>query len=352
MDRTAQANALSAGIKMSAASPYSDWSGYRPLNAPSTVPVRFPLIKPLSPDHWQPLTYTDGAGSFVLQMFDGAQWCFVTPFAMSKGDQFRSLLEPGPPRYGTAEYRQQAEELIGLSAALSDRQKMIAEYWSDGPKTAQSPGHWMRLAQWVSERDHHTLDDDVKMFFTLSNALFDASIAAWDAKRTYDSIRPVTAVPFLFRGKTIRTWGGPGKGTVEMDGSQWIPYQAKTFPTPPFPAYVSDQSTFSAAAAHILALWTGSDNSGDSVTLQAGSSKIEPGVTPAKPVTLKWETFTQAADEAGMSGRYAGIDFASADMAGRKLGRLVADGAWSKAQSYFDGKTSSDTSMAGAAPAQ
>jgi hypothetical protein len=88
------------------------------------------------------------------------------------------------------------------------------------------------------------------------------------------------------------------------------------------------------------------------VTLQAGSSKIEPGVTPAKPVTLKWETFTQAADEAGMSGRYAGIDFASADMAGRKLGRLVADGAWSKAQSYFDGKTSSDTSMAGAAPAQ
>jgi len=229
---------------------------------------------------------------------------------------------------------------------------MIAEYWSDGPHAEQSPAHWIRFAQWISERDHHSLDDDVKMFFALSNALFDASIATWDAKRTYDSIRPVTVVPFLFRGKTIRAWGGPGKSTVEMDGSQWIPYQPKTFPTPPFPEFVSDHSTYGTAAARILTLWTGSDNLGDSVTLQAGSSIIEPGVTPTKPVTLKWGTFTQAADEAGMSGRYAGTDFLSADMAGRKLGRVVADGTWSKAQSYFEGKTSSPASLAGDAPAQ
>jgi len=352
MDRTAQANALSAGTKMSAASPYSDWSGYRSLNAPSTVPLRFPLIKPLNPEHWQPLTYTDGAGSYVLQMFDGAQWCYVTPFALSKGDQFRSLLEPGPPKYGTIEYQRQAEELIGFSAALNDTQKMIAEYWSDGPNTEQPPGHWMRLAQWVSKRDHHGLDDDVKMFFALSNSLSDVSIAAWDAKRTYDSIRPVTAIPFVFRGKSIRAWGGPGKGTVEMDGSQWIPYQLKTFPTPPFPDYVSDHSSYGAAAARILTLWTGSDNFGHSVTLQAGTSMIEPGISPAKPVVLKWETFADAADEAGMSGRYGGIDFVSADMAGRNLGRLVADETWSKAQSYFDGKTFAAKPMAPNAPAQ
>jgi hypothetical protein len=52
---------------------------------------------------------------------------------------------------------------------------------------------------------------------------------------------------------------------------------------------------------------------------------------------LKWETFTDAANEAGMSRRYGGIHFARADLAGRKLGRLVADRAWAKAQSYFDG---------------
>jgi vanadium-dependent haloperoxidase-like protein len=78
----------------------------------------------------------------------------------------------------------------------------------------------------------------------------------------------------LYKGKKIRAWGGPGEGTVEMDGAQWLPYQLSTFPTPPFPDYVSGHSTYSAAAARILALWTGSDRFDDSVTLAAGSSKI------------------------------------------------------------------------------
>jgi len=195
----------------------------------------------------------------------------------------------------------------------------------------------MRLAQWVSERDHHSLDDDVKMFFALSNAMFDASIAAWDAKRAYDSVRPVTAIPFLYRAKTIRAWGGPGKGTVEMDGAQWIPYQAASFPTPPDPEYVSGESAFGAAAAEILKLWTGSDRFGDSVSLPAGGSKIEPGITPAHPVTLTWNTFSDAADEAAISRRYGGLHFRASDLAGRKLGRAVAERVWTKAQSYFNG---------------
>jgi hypothetical protein len=106
-------------------------------------------------------------------------------------------------------------------------------------------------------------------------------------------------------------------------------------PTPPFPDYVSGHSTYSAAAATILAAWTGSDRFAYSVTLPLGSSKIEPGITPSRPVTLKWQTFTEASDEAGMSRRYGGIHFRRADLAGRQLGRLVADKAWARAQSYF-----------------
>ncbi len=317
---------------------YSDWSGYAPVNAPGTIPARSAVR---DRDHWQPLTYTDSTGSLVLQKFAGAQWCFVIPFSLTKGEELRPTVEPGPFKFGSPEYLQQAEELIALSAGLTDRQKMIAEYWSDGPYTEQPPGHWLIFAQFVSARDHHSLDDDVKLFFALSNAMLDASIAAWDAKRTYDSVRPVTAISLLFKGKKIRAWGGPGKGTVEMDGSQWLPYQQATFPTPPFPDYVSGHSTYSAAAAHILALWTGSDHFGHLVTLPPGSSKIEPGLTPAHAVILKWETFTEAADEAGISRRYGGIHFARADLAGRKLGRLVAERAWIKAQSYFDGTDTS-----------
>lgn len=114
-------------------------------------------------------------------------------------------------------------------------------------------------------------------------------------------------------------------------------HQLTTFPTPPFPEYVSGHSTYSAAAARVLESWTGSDRFGDSVTLAAGSSKIEPGITPAKPVVLKWATFTEAAEEAGLSRRYGGIHFTATDVAGRKLGRTVADHAWQKSRAYFDG---------------
>jgi hypothetical protein len=314
---------------------YTDWSGYAPVNAPGTIPARTAVQ---NPDHWQPLTYVDGTGNLVLQKFAGAQWCFVTPFAMASGEEFRKVVAPGPAMYGSAEYREQAEELVSISAGLTDREKMIAEYWADGPNTEQPPGHWMRLAEFISERDHHTLDDDVKMYFALSNAMLDAGIAAWDAKRAYDSVRPATAIELLFKGKTIRAWAGPGKGAAEMDGAGWKPYEPATFPTPPFPEYVSGHSTYSAAAARILGLWTGSERFGYATTLAKGSSTIEPGVTPREPVTLKWATFMEAADEAGMSRRYGGIHFKRGDLAGRALGRAVADKAWPRSAEYFEGR--------------
>jgi hypothetical protein len=134
---------------------------------------------------------------------------------------------------------------------------------------------------------------------------------------------------------------------------RWIPYQPAAFPTPPFPEYVSGHSTYSAAAARILELWTGNDRFGDSVIFPKGSSKIEPGITPSKPITLKWETFSEAAVEAGLSRRCSGIHFQAADLAGRRLGRVVADNAWQKAQSYFDGRTAAsvrDSNMSSLTP--
>ena len=320
---------------------YAYWTGYTPANTPSPIPAR---TAPSDPNHWQPLTYVNSTGDLMTQRFVGAQWSQVTPFALTSADEFRRLIFGlGPAKYGSPEYEQQAEELIDISAGLTDRQKMIAEYWNDGPSTEQPPGHWMLFAQWISERDRHTLDDDVKIFFALSNAMFDAGIATWDAKRAYDSVRPITAIPFLFRGKTIRSWGGPGKGTIEMDGAQWIPYQAATNPTPPFPDYVSGHSAYSAAAAEILELWTGNSRFGNSVILPAGSSKIEPGATPARAVMLRWETFADAAGEAGISRRYGGIHFHAADMAGRLLGKAIAAQSWTKTQEYFEGATHKGT---------
>lgn len=189
---------------------YSDWTRYTPLNLP--LYVNGGAASVTNVEHWQPLTYVDEAGNLETQRFVGAQWCYVTPFALKNGDQFRSLVQRyGPASKDSAQFRKQAEELISLSAGLTNRQKMIAECWEDGPHSEQPPGHWGRFAEYVSLRDKHSLDDDVKLFFALSNAMLDAGIAAWDAKRAFDSVRPITAIRVLFKGQSIRAWGGPGR---------------------------------------------------------------------------------------------------------------------------------------------
>ena len=177
---------------------------------------------------------------------------------------------------------------------------MIAKYWANGPRTELPPGHWELFGQFVSRRDNHSVDADAKMFFALANAIFDAGMAAWDAKRAFDSVRTVTSIPYLFHGQQIRAWR-PFQGTQIFDGSLWIPYQPTTFPTPTFPEYITGHSTFSAAGAEILKLFIGSDKFGASVTFPAGSSNIEPGLTPQQDITLHWATFTIAAKQAGIS---------------------------------------------------
>ena len=122
-----------------------------------------------------------------------------------------------------------------------------------------------------------------------------------------------------------------------MDGANWIPYQPGTFPTPPFPEYISGHSTFSAAGATILALWTGSDRFGASATFAPGTSQVEPGAVPASTITLHWSTFSEAADQAGISRRYGGIHFKAADLVGRAMGRLVGAEVWGKSLLLFKG---------------
>jgi hypothetical protein len=181
--------------------------------------------------------------------------------------------------------------LIDVAAGLDDRQKAIAEYWADGAGTEQPPGHWSLIGQFVSRRDQHSVDQDVKLFFALTNALLDASIAAWGVKRAEDYVRPITAIRHLFRGRQIPSWSRAGEGPQLIDGATWTPYQPTWFPTPPFAEFVSGHSCFSAAGAEVLRLFTGSDNFGDSVTIPSGSSEVEPGKAPQQDVTLSWPTF-------------------------------------------------------------
>jgi hypothetical protein len=296
--------------------PYSDYTGYQPVNSPDQL---------VDPNRWQPLATPTGAQTFLA-----AHWGNVIPFALSSGDEVRPR---SPAPHGSRAYELQAKAIVRLSAGLTDRQKMIVEYWADGPATETPPGHWIRHAQFVARRDRLDLDEQVQLFFILGNALLDASIAAWDAKVHYDYVRPVTAVRFLFQGETIEAWAGPGLGTRPIPGERFRSYIA----TPPFAEYTSGHSCFSAASAEVLRLFTGRPWFGASVTFAPGSSAIEPGLTPRKPVTLKWRTFDEAADEAGFSRRLGGIHFRQSDEESRKMGRQIARKAWEKATDLIEG---------------
>ena len=328
--------------------PYSDYTGFTPVNEPMDVRLPFDRATVHDPNGWQPLRYVDGSGTLVTPRFVGAQWQLVMPFAMPLSRDLRS--PTGPARFGTDAYLGQSHALLDISAALTDEWKVTAEYWADGPRSELPPGHWNLLAQLVSHRDHFgdselDLDRDVRLFFALTNAIFDAGICAWDNKCAFASVRPITAIRYLFWGREVRAWGGPGQGTQLIRGETWFPYQPTTFPTPPFPEYSSGHSNFSAAGAEILNLFTGSDRFGASVTLPAGSSKIEPGQTPKTDITLSWATFSEAADQAGISRRYGGIHFEQGDLDARATGRLAARQAWAKAQTYFDGSALAPTKL-------
>ena len=294
--------------------PYSDYTGFVSVNPPSPVPPDPDLV--VDPNRWQPLQYLDATKTSVTQSFVGAQWYRVVPFTFRSGDEFRNLLARfGPATSGTkSSWNKQGTGGKDANRPIGKKRSGILCRWTE---LGAPPGHWDLFAQFVSARDHHDVDEDAKLFFALTNAIFDAGIVAWDAKRAFDPFVPRRRFRIVFRGRQIQAWGGPGKGTVTMDGRFWIPYQPTTFPTPPFPEFISGHSTFSAAGAAVLRLFTGSDKFGDSVTFP-GVIEDRAGSDSIFPLTLRWETFTDAANEAGISRRYGGIHFRAGDLrAGR-----------------------------------
>ncbi|HYF32570.1 MAG TPA: hypothetical protein VD993_15705 [Chitinophagaceae bacterium] len=288
------------------AAPWFDFTGYQPKNPP--VPAHVKDV-----NYWQPLQGSDGKP----QDFLAAHWALVKPFALTHAWQFR----PDPPFNTTdnpGEFRRQAEEVFAVSQQLTPLQKAIAEYWADGSGTVTPPGHWCEIAQYISDTNCKDYSEEqcVKLFFALSNALLDASIACWDSKRKYDSARPISVIRSLLRR------------------NDWNSY----IPTPPFPEHVSGHSSFSKAAAVILKNFTGSDEFGAVGVLEKGTSVMEPG-KPDEDIELPaWKTFTDAAEQAAMSRLYGGIHFRRGNQDGLKLGEQVGNQVWEKALFYFNDK--------------
>jgi membrane-associated phospholipid phosphatase len=226
-------------------------------------------------------------------------WGQVTPFAMVSGSQFRP--HPPPALSGSA-YALEFDLVKAYGGATgslrSADQSEIALFWLDGGGTETPPGHWNRIADDVAVARGLSLAEHARLMALLNLALADAAICAWDAKYAYSYWRPVAA---------IREADTDGNPATTADPA-WTPFIA----TPPFPEYVSGHSTFSRAAATVLAGWYGTD----AISFSTSSDGL-PGVTRTFP------GFSAAADESGISRIYGGIHFPSANIAGQTAGHLL-----------------------------
>ncbi|NER30415.1 MAG: calcium-binding protein [Symploca sp. SIO1C4] len=355
--------------------PYSDTTGYQSVNTSDQI---------VDIERWTAERVPIDSPDAQIQNFLTPQWGQVTPFALESGEQFRPeapqpfLLLDGevdlqartialafefevdisPEIVGEVinpEFIKQAEDVIEASTNLTYEQKLVAEFWEDGGGTSFPPGTWMTFGQFASARDDHSLDTDAKLFFSLGNAVFDAGVATWESKVFYDYVRPVRAIRSLGElgligefneehgGYAIEAWAGPGQGTQTILATDFTTYQTPgSDPSPPFSEYTSGHSAFSASGATILELLTGSDQFGASVSFEPGESRFEPGFTPEEQVTLAWDTFSAAADEAGISRIYGGIHFEEGDINGRTLGEEVGLEVFKQAQFFIQGGESSD----------
>ena len=315
--------------------PFADYTGYTARNAPMVINEPTPRSAMVSPGHWQPLVYRDSAGVLRTQLFVTPFWGQVRPFALTSGAQFRPS---GPAAFGSSAYEDQARNIIATQIDLTEVKKAGVEYWAGGATGELPSSLWSEFAQFVSQRDHNSEADDIKIFFAVSNAVFDAGVAAWDAKRYHNSTRPITAVRYLMAGQRLQGYGaGPAGGLNSAAGESWLPYVPLTNPTPAHPDYVSGHSTYSAAAGAVLRMFTGSDAFNHSVAIPARSMRFDPAL-PTSNIILAWDTFSTAYCEAGLSRVNGGIHFPDADLAGRRLGEQVGAAVYVKACNHWLGR--------------
>ena len=280
--------------------------------------------------------------------------------------------------------------------------RILAEFWADGPASETPPGHWFTIMnygfdhpayryQWrgqgpVLDREAYQL----QAYVTLGGALHDAAVATWGIKGYYDSGRPISVIRYMAeKGQRsdpnlpnyhphglrleagvaefitsisdplagsqgehigeIKVWSWLGHEAIadpEVDNAgvgwirakEWVPFQRRTFVSPPFAGYVSGHSTFSRTAAEVLTSITGSEYfPGGLGTFGARKGNFIPyEYGPTDSLTLTWATYRGASDEVSLSRIYGGIHPPYDDIPGRRIGIKVAKDALAKANSLFD----------------
>ncbi|MBL8797707.1 MAG: phosphatase PAP2 family protein, partial [Planctomycetia bacterium] len=256
----------------------------------------------------QRITYTPRQGIGAWQPTPPAfrtalapHWPSVTCFCMKSGSQFRPA---APPAVGSAAYWADFREVRDLGGVRSQfrtpEQTEIAKFWADDAGTATPPGHWNQIAQAVARERGLTTPENARLFALLNLALADAGIVSWDCKYHFHYWRPIQGIRLADPWADADRRGDPN----------WTPL----LNTPPFPSYTSGHSTFSSAAAAVLADFFGTDQ----VRFTSASDGL-PGTSRS------FNSFSAAAREAGRSRIYGGIHWEFDNTAGLATGQALGE---------------------------
>ena len=135
-------------------------------------------------------------------------------------------LRPGPPPSTSGEQmKKELEEVYSYTSKPTTERLAIVQFWADGINTPTPPGHWNDIAANDFIQRNFSEVRWARNLALLNMAEFDAAIVTWDTKFAYFNPRPSQL------DSRIQTLTG----------------------LPNFPSYISGHSTFSGAAATILA---------------------------------------------------------------------------------------------------
>ncbi|WP_444930698.1 vanadium-dependent haloperoxidase [Microbulbifer sp. SSSA002] len=291
--------------------PYADYTDFKPANT---------AYKLLFPSLWQPAILMERPGVFRVQQFVTPQIALTTPYSYESPEEFTSPIPIKSQIWNYPNYVAQVNDVLATSANLTDEQKMKAELFD---MKIFSLGF---AAVFASESQGLSLMEFIHYDFLTNMAAFDTAIAIWKEKRRHNSVRPFSAVRYIYKDNPVTAWGGVGMGTVDdLPASQWTSY----LPVADHPEYPSASASFCAAHAETSRLFLPQEDAlGYTVLAPAGSSQIEPGITPQVDLSLTFPTWTAFEEDCGNSRVWGGVHFEPSVPAGRAIGHQVAQRAY------------------------
>ncbi|MBQ4879982.1 vanadium-dependent haloperoxidase [Pseudoalteromonas luteoviolacea] len=298
--------------------PYADYTQYKPLNT---------AYKLKSPSHWQPDMQRKGLGLYKIQQFVTPQFALAEPYSYDDPNDFEV-----PPPYNSnfknkRAYRKQAKDVLAASANLTDEQKIKAELFDDKFRSLS-----YSLSSNIGPRNLSLLEF-IQIGFMTNLAAFDAGIFVWQEKYRFDAVRPFSAIRKLYKDESVQAWGGPGKGTVSMQGEEWHSYLEEA----DHPEYPSATACFCNAHAQSLRKYFGDDNMVYYLPIPAGSSRVEPGVTPKNDIVISYNNWTDFAKECGQSRVWGGVHFQAAVDQSAEVCPVFGDLAYEYVSALVDG---------------